>query len=106
MLAVEEPHLVERLLLLSYPLHPPQQPEKLRTAHFPSLQTPALFVQGTRDGFGSIEEMEAALKLIPARTELLPVTGAGHELAGKKNRAEVAQVVAAAFQLFVDEETA
>lgn len=106
MLAAAEPHLVDRLLLLSYPLHPPQRPGKLRTGHFPSLQTPALFVQGTRDGFGSIEEVEAALKLIPARTELLPVTGAGHELAGKRSRAEVAQVVAAAFQLFVDDKTA
>ncbi len=42
MLAASEPGLVERLLLLSYPLHPPRRPEELRTAHFPSLQTPAL----------------------------------------------------------------
>jgi len=102
MLAAAKPDLVERLLLLSYPLHPPQRPGELRTAHFPSLQTPALFVQGTKDGFGSIAEIEAALKLISARTELLPVTGAGHELALKKNRAEVAQTIATAFQRFVD----
>ncbi|WP_263367530.1 alpha/beta hydrolase family protein [Edaphobacter bradus] len=74
MLAASEPGLVDRLLLLSYPLHPPQRPSELRTGHFTSLQTPALFVHGTRDGFGSIE---AAMELIPAQTELLPITGTG-----------------------------
>src|SRR5271154_1405302 len=73
MLAASEPGLVDQLLLLSYPLHPPLRPGELRTGHFPDLQVPALFVHGTRDGFGSIDEMVAALKLIPARTELLPV---------------------------------
>ena len=83
------PGLVERLLLLSYPLHPPKRPEQMRTAHFPSLQTPALFVSGERDGFGSKAEMESALELIPAKTELLMVPGAGHELMTARNRAEL-----------------
>src|SRR3989442_1556915 len=57
----------------------------LRTARFPALRTPAVFVQGTRDPFGSMEEMQAALKLIPARTLLLPFEGAGHDLSfGRK----------------------
>lgn len=86
LLAASEPNLADALLLLSYPLHPPKQPGKLRTAHFPSLQVPALFVHGVRDGFGSIAEMEAALSLIPARTELTPVAAAGHELMTKSNR--------------------
>jgi uncharacterized protein len=93
MLAADEPRLVERLLLLSYPLHPPKRPEELRTKHFPALQTPALFVHGTTDGFGSISEMESALKLIPARIDLLPISGAGHELMTSKNRAELPQRV-------------
>jgi len=100
MLAASEPGLVDRLLLLSYPLHPPQRPTELRTAHFPSLQTPAMFVHGTRDGFGSIDEMVVALKLIPARTELLPVTSAGHELVTKRNRDEVSKAVTEAFRPF------
>src|SRR5271170_1189116 len=100
MLAATEPHLVQRLLLLSYPLHPPQRPNELRTGHFSVLQTPALFVQGTRDGFGSIAEITAALKLIPAHTELLAVTGAGHDLATKKNRDDISQSVVEAFQSF------
>jgi predicted alpha/beta-hydrolase family hydrolase len=80
MLAAEQPGLADGLLLLSYPLHPPRKPEQLRTAHFPALRTPALFIHGTRDEFGSIEEMQSALKLISARTELHPVSGAGHSL--------------------------
>jgi predicted alpha/beta-hydrolase family hydrolase len=80
MLAAEHPGLVEALLLLSYPLHPPDKPQQLRTAHFPQLRTPAVFVHGTKDPFGTPEELEAALKLIPAKTQLLKVEGAGHDL--------------------------
>src|ERR1700722_8341737 len=98
MLAADQPELVDRLLLLSYPLHPPQKPSELRTGHFPRLQIPALFVHGTRDGFGSVDEMTAALQLIPAATELLPVTGAGHELLTKRNRDEVAQTIVNTFR--------
>jgi predicted alpha/beta-hydrolase family hydrolase len=74
-LAAAEPSLLDGLLLLSYPLHPPRRPSDLRTGHFSSLHTPSLFVHGTRDGFGSIDEMATALELIPARTELLPIAG-------------------------------
>ena len=80
MLAAEKPELVDALLLLSYPLHPPKEPQQLRTAHFPSLQTPALFVHGTRDPFGSIEEIRAALRAIPGRTEVVAIERAPHGL--------------------------
>jgi uncharacterized protein len=100
MLAAEEPGLVDCLLLLSYPLHPPQKPGELRTAHFPRLQIPSLFIHGTRDGFGSIEELASALKLIPARTELLSVTGAGHELLNKKNHHELPGQIVEALRSF------
>jgi predicted alpha/beta-hydrolase family hydrolase len=85
---------------LSYPLHPPQRPLELRTAHFPRLQTPALFVSGARDGFGSTQELLAALKAIPARNELLPVPSAGHELLNKRNHDELPGKIVAAFQSF------
>src|SRR6266404_3841554 len=84
MLCAAEPDIVEGLLLLSYPLHPPRKPEQLRTQHLPSLRTPALFVHGTRDPFGSVEEMDRALELIPAGKELLKVEGAGHDLGFKR----------------------
>ena len=101
MLAAAEPGLVDALLLLSYPLHPPQRPDQLRTAHFPNLKTPALFVLGARDGFASIDELISALKLIRARTELLPVPSAGHELLTKKNREALPDQIAAAFRSFI-----
>jgi predicted alpha/beta-hydrolase family hydrolase len=80
MLAAEEPNFADALLLLSYPLHPPRKPQELRTGHFGSIQIPAVFVHGTRDTFGTVEEMRAALTLIPARTDLAVVEGAGHSL--------------------------
>ncbi len=83
MLCASEPELVSGLLLLSYPLHPPRRPEQLRVQHLPDLRTPSLFVHGTRDPFGSVEEIEKALRLIPAKTELIGVEGAGHDLGFK-----------------------
>ena len=100
MLAADKPELVDALLLLSYPLHPPLKPGELRIAHFPRLQTPALFVSGTSDGFGSIDELTSALTLIPARTELLSVSGAGHELLSKKNRDALMETVVKSFRRF------
>jgi uncharacterized protein len=102
MLCAEEPLLTDGLLLLSYPLHPPGKLEQLRTQHFPALQTAALFVHGTRDGFGSIEEMEIAVKLIPAKTRLLRVEGAGHDLGfkGKLRSQELPVTLLEAFKTF------
>jgi len=102
MLCADQPRVVDGLLLLSYPLHPPRKPTQLRTQHLPKLQTPALFVHGTRDPFGSIEEMEAAIKLIPSKVKLLPVDGAGHDLGfkGKARREELPATISVAFQNF------
>lgn len=102
MLAADVPGLVDCLLLLSYPLHPPQKPAELRTAHFPRLETPALLVSGNCDGFGSIDELKSALKLIPARTELLSIAGAGHELLSKKNREELPEIIVKTFRRFAE----
>ncbi len=100
MLCAEEPDLAPGLLLMSYPLHPPRKPEQLRTQHFFNLKTPALFVQGTRDAFGTIAEIEQALKLIPANTKLLTVEGAGHDLGfkGKGSAKDLPGRVLAEFQ--------
>jgi predicted alpha/beta-hydrolase family hydrolase len=99
MLCAEQPALVEGLLLCSYPLHPPGKPERLRTQHLPSLQIPVLFVHGTRDPFGTIEELDAARKLIPGKTALLRVEGAGHDLGfkGKAKREELPDEIVAEF---------
>jgi uncharacterized protein len=100
MLAADQPQLVAGLLLLSYPLHPPRKPAELRTAHFPQLKTPSLFVHGGRDPFGSQDEMKAALALIPAQTMLLEIEGAGHELLGKKTEENLPARIVQAFQEF------
>jgi uncharacterized protein len=95
MLAAEAPGLVDRLLLLSYPLHPPGKPEQLRTAHFAKLNTPVMFVHGSRDPFGTLDEMRSAIKLIPAPVTLIEAEGAGHDLG--RNHAALAQRIVAAF---------
>jgi len=100
MLAAEQPQLVAGVLLLSYPLHPPRKPAELRTAHFPQLKTPSLFVHGGRDPFGSHNEMKVALTLIPAQTLLLEIEGAGHELLGKKAEENLPARIVQAFQEF------
>jgi uncharacterized protein len=100
MLCAEEPDLVSALVLLSYPLHPPRRPEQQRTQHLPDLRTPTLFVQGTRDPFGSIEEIECAIKMIPAKTKLLTIEGAGHDLGfkGKAKEGNLAVTILGEFQ--------
>jgi predicted alpha/beta-hydrolase family hydrolase len=80
MIAAERPGLADGLLLLSYPLHPPKKPDRPRTDFFTEWRTPALFVHGTRDPFGTLEELRDALARIPARVDLLAVEGAGHDL--------------------------
>lgn len=80
MLAGEEPDLAEGLLLLSYPLHPPEKPAQMRTGHFTELRTPAIFVHGTKDPFGTPAEIQSAIGLIPAPVRLILVDGAGHDL--------------------------
>jgi predicted alpha/beta-hydrolase family hydrolase len=100
LLAAAQPRLVEGLLLLSYPLHPPGKPAQLRTAHFLELRTPSLFVSGTKDVFGTIDELDAAIKLIPVRTELVKIDGASHGLSKQGTAKGVAAVVTQAFQSF------
>jgi uncharacterized protein len=98
MLAAGEPDLVDGLLLLSYPLHPPGRPTELRTAHLPKLAVPTLFAHGSRDPFGTLEEIEATRLLVPGRTALVAVQGAGHDLFRAPKRAggdPVAEIVAA-----------
>jgi uncharacterized protein len=99
MLCAEEPGLVNGLLLLSYPLHAPGRPDQLRTQHLPKIEVPVLFVHGTRDPFGSIEEMTAAIKLVPAKTKLLKVEGVGHDL-GFKGKARKEGLSAAVLEEF------
>jgi uncharacterized protein len=100
MAAAEDPKLADALILLSYPLHPPKKPGELRTGHFHHLQTPAMFVHGTADPFGTVEELRAALALVPAATELVPVDRAGHDLL--KGRFDIVSLIMEPFKVFND----
>ena len=80
MTLAEHAGLAAGLLLLSYPLHLPGRPEQPRTQFFPELRVPALFIHGTQDPFATIEELRIAIASIPARTDVLAVEGAGHDL--------------------------
>ena len=86
MLLADDPSLASALLLQSYPLHPPGKPDHLRTDHFPRLRTATLFIHGTTDPFGTLDELEKARSLVPAPTTLLRIPG-GHDLAwSRRNR--------------------
>jgi uncharacterized protein len=76
------PRGVRGLVCLGYPFHPPGKPAELRTAHLATLATPALICQGTRDPFGTREEV-AAYALSPA-IELLWLEDGDHDLKPRK----------------------
>jgi hypothetical protein len=83
---------VAALVLVSYPLHPPGQPERLRTSHFPDLHMPCLFVTGRRDAFATPEELEREAAVIPGDVTLVVIDG-DHSL--RKSEREAAAAVAA-----------
>jgi len=79
------------LALISYPLHPPGRPERARTEHLPALDVPCLFVSGTRDAFGTVDELTAATKAVPGPVTHVWIEGGDHGLRGRD--AEVAEAV-------------
>ena len=82
---------VAGLVCVCYPLHPPKQPEKLRSEHLPRISVPTLFISGTHDEFGTVEELTAATRPMKAKTHAW-IDGARHDL---KNRdAEVSEIIA------------
>lgn len=76
---------VDGLVLLGYPLHPPGKPAQLRTAHLPRVRAPMLFVQGSRDAFGTREEMEPVVAGLSPGTRLFVVEGGDHSLVVPKS---------------------
>lgn len=94
-MAVAEGLPAAGLVLVSYPLHPPGRPDKMRTEHFPQLDVPCLFLSGTRDAFGSPAELEEATQAIPGRVSHVWVEGGDHGL--RRRDTMVADLVAAWF---------
>lgn len=81
---------IKGLVFLGYPLHPPGQPQKLRTDHWPSIKAPMLFVQGTRDAFGTPDEINPFLKKLKLKATIYVVETGDHSLKVQKS-AGVAQ---------------
>jgi predicted alpha/beta-hydrolase family hydrolase len=73
------------LVLLGYPLHPPGQPEKPRVGHLPAIAVPVLVVQGTRDTFGTREEIESVFGAIKTRVEYEFIDGGDHSFGVPKS---------------------
>jgi len=94
MLAAEKPDVAKGLLMLSYPLHPPGKPEALRTDHFGGIQAPVLFAHGSKDVFGSEEEIRAAMNLLKVPKELELFAGATHGLVQKRDGAAKVRSIA------------
>ena len=67
------------LVLLSYPLHPPERPDRLRTAHFADITVPCLFISGTRDPFAAPEELHKHTQAIAGPVTLQFIDGARHD---------------------------
>ena len=86
-----DPLKVRGLVLISYPLHPPAHPERLRIAHLPRISVPVLFVHGTNDPFGSPAELKKHVKKITSDVTVHFIEKGRHDLKGKD--AEIAEVV-------------
>jgi len=90
-LAVAEGQPAAALVLVSYPLHPPGRPERLRDEHFPTIGVPCLFVSGTRDAFASPDELQSSTAAIRAPVTHLWIDGGDHGL--RRRDTDVADAV-------------
>ena len=83
---VEDALSVAGVVCIGYPLHPPKKPEQLRIEHLPRLGAKALFISGTRDEFGTPEELASAFALLPSPPTVHIIEGGRHELKGHDER--------------------
>lgn len=87
------PASVAGVVMISYPLHPPGKLDRLRVEHFPRLHLPCLFIHGTRDAFGTPDELSRWTATIPGPVEHVWIERGTHELRGAD--AQVADAVVA-----------
>ncbi|MBV8937047.1 MAG: dienelactone hydrolase family protein [Alphaproteobacteria bacterium] len=73
------------LVFLGYPLHPPGRPDRLRAAHLPAVKAPMLFVQGSRDPFGTPAELKPIVAELDPPAELYVLEGGDHSFKVPKN---------------------
>jgi uncharacterized protein len=75
------------LVFLGYPLHPPGRPDQLRSKHLPDIRAPMLFVQGSRDAFGTPEELRAVFRGLEVAADLYVVEDGDHSFKVPKRSA-------------------
>lgn len=76
----ESANEIAALVFLGYPLHPPGRPDKMRDAHLPDIKAPMLFIQGSRDAFGTPDELRAVIKRLHLPATLYAIEGGDHSL--------------------------
>jgi predicted alpha/beta-hydrolase family hydrolase len=75
---------VAGLVFLGYPLHPPGNPAKLRVEHLGQIRKPMLFVQGTRDSLGTLEEIQPFVKNLRPAAKIYAIEGGDHSFKAPK----------------------
>jgi predicted alpha/beta-hydrolase family hydrolase len=85
--AAASPDGIAGLVFLGYPLHPPGRPDKLRSKHLPDIRAPMLFVQGSRDAFGTPDELGPIMRELTAPADLCVVEGGDHSFKVPKRSA-------------------
>ena len=85
--AAADPDAIAGLVLLGYPLHPPGRPDAPRPKHLPAIRAPMLFVQGSRDAFGTPDELTPILATLTAPARLCVVEGGDHSFKVTKKAA-------------------
>lgn len=83
--AAQDGQNIAGLVFLGYPLHPPGRPDKMRSEHLPKIKAPMLFVQGSRDAFGTKDEIANVIKKLKLPAELFVVEGGDHSLKVSKS---------------------
>ena len=78
--AASQPEDIDGLVFLGYPLHPPGRPDKLRSEHLPKIKAPMLFVQGSRDAFGTKQEIETIIRKLKLPAAHYSIEGGDHSL--------------------------
>ncbi|MEM9605824.1 MAG: alpha/beta family hydrolase [Actinomycetota bacterium] len=91
-MAIAEELPAKGLVVIAYPLHPPGKPEKLRIEHLPQIEVPVLAISGTKDPFGTPEELAHHLAAIPGPLTTHLLEGKRHDLKGADD--EIAELVA------------
>jgi uncharacterized protein len=89
--AASHPENIDGLVFLGYPLHPPGRPDKLRSEHLPKIKVPMLFVQGSRDAFGSKQEITAIIRNLKLPAKLYAIEPGDHSLKVPKSAGTLQQ---------------